>query len=107
MVGHAVNPLDRALSVRNAMRMNVRTNLLLSKSLVEQMDREAGPRGRSRYVGDAISEKLRRDRLRRVVQQTAGVVSTDDHPEWATSEGVTNWVREQRSEQTGPRDELP
>ena len=40
--------------VRNALRMNVRTNLLLPADLVAELDHVAGPRNRSRFVADAV-----------------------------------------------------
>lgn len=91
--------------MRILVRMTVRTNLLLPKALVDEVDRFAGPRGRSRYVAEALSERLRRDRLREVVNSTAG--AWRDHPLFPTSESVVDWVRERRAEETdpGPADE--
>lgn len=80
--------------------MNVRTNLLLPKELVDELDRCAGPRGRSRYVAEAVSDKLRRDRLREVVLATAG--AWGDHPRFPTRQSVVEWVRELRAEETDP-----
>jgi metal-responsive CopG/Arc/MetJ family transcriptional regulator len=96
--GVAVSPID----VCNRVRMNVRTNLLLPKDLVEEVDRVAGPRGRSRYVAEALEARLRRDRLRDAVVKTAGAWSMSDYPEFATSEMVVEWVRARRSEVTDP-----
>lgn len=79
--------------------MNVRTNLLLPKELVEEVDRYAGPRGRSRFVAEALAERLRRERLREVVLATAG--AWRDHPLFPTSAAVVDWVRERRAEETG------
>ncbi len=78
--------------------MTVRTNLLLPKVLVDEVDRYAGPRGRSRYVAEALSERLRRDRLQEVVKATAG--AWRGHPLFPTSEAVVEWVRERRAEET-------
>lgn len=85
--------------------MTVRTNLLLPRDLVDEVDRYAGPRGRSRYVAEALSERLRRDRLREVVAATAG--AWRDNPLFPTSEAVVDWVRERRREQTDAGDESP
>jgi metal-responsive CopG/Arc/MetJ family transcriptional regulator len=85
------------------MRMNVRTNLLLPKELVEEIDHFAGERGRSRYVAEALRAKLKRDRFREMVDSTAGVLKAEDYPEWATSAQVVEWVRERRREVTGRR----
>lgn len=85
--------------------MTVRTNLLLPKELVDDVDHYAGPRGRSRYVAEALTERVRRDRLREVVLATAG--AWKDHPLFPTSEAVVEWVRERRAEETdaGPEPE--
>jgi hypothetical protein len=80
--------------------MNVRTNLLLPKELLEEVDRFAGERGRSRYVAEALRVQLRRDRLREVVEQTAG--AWKDNPLWKTSEDVVEWVRALRAEDRDP-----
>ena len=80
--------------------MNVRTNLLLPKDLVEQVDHFAGERGRSRYVAEALRVQLRRDRLREAVEQTAG--AWKDNPLWKTSEDVVEWVRALRAEDRDP-----
>jgi metal-responsive CopG/Arc/MetJ family transcriptional regulator len=80
--------------------MNVRTNLLLPESLVREVDRFAGPRGRSRFVAEALEAKLKRERLREAIRSTAGVLKAEDYPYWATSEDVVEWVRALRREGT-------
>jgi metal-responsive CopG/Arc/MetJ family transcriptional regulator len=82
--------------------MNVRTNLLLPRELVEEVDHFAGVRGRSRYVAEALRARLKRDRFRQMVDATAGVLKAEDYPEWATSDQVVEWVRERRREVTDP-----
>lgn len=78
--------------------MTMRTNLLLPRELVDEVDRFAGPRGRSRYVAEALADRLRRDRLREIVEATAG--AWEGHPLFPTPESVVAWVRERRAEQT-------
>ena len=78
--------------------MNVRTNLLLPKDVVDEVDRVAGARGRSRYVTEALRAKLKRDRLRVAIERTAGVLRPEDYPEWSSSEKVAAWVRARRAE---------
>ena len=84
-------------------RMNVRTNLLLPDELVAEVDRVAGPRGRSRYVARALEAQLRRDRWFAEAQATAG--AWKDHPLFPTAESVVDWVRELRAEDTDPWDD--
>lgn len=78
--------------------MSVRTNLLLPEALVREVDRFAGPRGRSRYVAEALEARLRRDRLQETIEATAGVLRAGDYPEWSSSEAVVEWVRRGRAE---------
>jgi metal-responsive CopG/Arc/MetJ family transcriptional regulator len=88
--------------VRKAVRMNVRTNLLLPAELVAELDKVAGPRNRSRFVTDAVRYKLRRERLRQAWEKSFGILKAEDYPHWATSEKVVEWVRMMRAEVTDP-----
>lgn len=90
------------MTVRNHVRMGRRTNLVLPEALVAEVDRIAGPRMRSAYIADAVEARLRRDRLREVVERTAGALDPADYPEWSTPEKVVEWVRARRAEVTGP-----
>ena len=80
--------------------MNVRTNLLLPASLVEEVDHFAGPRGRSRYVAEALAMRVKRDRLREAVEASAGIWR--DNPLFPTDESVVEWVREGRTSRFDP-----
>jgi hypothetical protein len=88
--------------MRNRMRMAVRTNLLLPEDVVEALDRVAGPRGRSRYVTQAVRERIRRDEREAAMREAAG--SWRDHPDFPTSEAVVEWVRRLRREETSAPD---
>lgn len=94
--------VDVRTIVCQLVRMSRRTNLLLPEDLVAEVDRVAGPRGRSRYIAEAVQARLRRDRLREVVERTAGAWSAEEYPEFATPEAVVAWVRERREEKTDP-----
>ena len=85
------------------MRMAVRTNLLLPSDLVEQLDRVAGPRGRSKYVAEAVRTRLERDQRIADIRAAAGIWR--DHPLFPTSEAVVEWVRALRREVTDPGDQ--
>ena len=86
--------------------MNVRTNLLLPEALVKEVDHFAGPRGRSRFVAEALEAKLKRERLREAIRSTAGILKAEDYPYWATSEDVVEWVRAGRAEKTRVADDV-
>lgn len=78
------------------MGMAVRVTLLLPENLVATLDRVAGPRGRSRYVADAVRERLHRD------ERSAAAGAWRDHPLFPTSDAVVEWVRAGRAERTDP-----
>lgn len=85
--------------------MNVRTNLLLPEELVAAVDAIAGPRGRSRYVAEALEARVRRDRLRTAITETAG--AWKDHPWFPTDQSVVDFIREGRESGFDPWAEDP
>ena len=82
--------------MRHRVRMSMRTNLLLPDDVVAALDRVAGPRGRSRYVAEAVRERVRREERQALVGEIAG--AWRDNPLFPTSDAVYQWVRELRSQ---------
>jgi len=82
--------------------MHVRTNLMLPEELVVAIDALAGPRGRSRYVADALTRQVQRDRQQAAFESTFGTLSSEDYPAWSSSGKVVDWVRERRLDVTDP-----
>jgi metal-responsive CopG/Arc/MetJ family transcriptional regulator len=76
----------------------MRTHIVVPEDLVQQVDRVAGKRRRSRFVEEAIREKLSRQALGAALATTAGVLDAAEYPEWARPEAVSGWVRERRQE---------
>jgi metal-responsive CopG/Arc/MetJ family transcriptional regulator len=75
-----------------------RTNLTLPKDLMREVDKLAGPRGRSRYVAEAVALRVRRDALGAAIRETAGAMR--GRPGWMSPDEVVRWVDELRSEET-------
>lgn len=75
-----------------------RTNVTLPAALLDEVDRFAGPRGRSRYVAEAVAQRVRRDALGAAIRETAGAMV--GKPGWMTPDEVAAWVNELRSEET-------
>lgn len=75
-----------------------RTNLTLPEELIREVDEIAGPRGRSRYVAEAVAQRVKRDRLRQAIEATAGIFRGT--PDEMTPEQVSAWVEGLRSEET-------
>lgn len=86
------------------MSMRVPTNLTLPPDLVAELDQVAGKRNRSAFVETAIRRQLKRERLRRMIEETAGAWKGRGPAEWAEPGGVADWVRRLRSEETDPGD---
>jgi len=75
-----------------------RTNVTLPATLLAQVDRLAGARGRSRYVAEAVAQRVRRDALGVAIRETAGAMV--GRPGWMSPDEVVNWVDDLRSEET-------
>lgn len=84
----------------------MRTHVILDEALVQAIDDLVGKRKRSRFIEEAVKESLRSKTLLSALQDTAGVLSEGQHPEWATDADVATWVREGRrqSDQRGKRE---
>jgi len=76
--------------------MATRAHVVLPDDLIAELDELVGPRGRSEYIADALREKLRREKLRRALISTAGILADEDIPEWATPELTSAWIERGR-----------
>lgn len=79
----------------------VRTNVTLPADVLEEVDELAGPRGRSAYVAEAVLAKVKRDRMRRILDETHGAAV--GHSQWKDTDEAYRWVRALREDRT--RDE--
>ena len=75
-----------------------RTNLTLPRDLLAEVDALAGPRGRSRYVAEAVAQRVKRDKLGKAIRETAGIMV--GKPGWMSPDQVVAWVDFLRSEET-------
>jgi metal-responsive CopG/Arc/MetJ family transcriptional regulator len=82
----------------------VRTHFVIDRDLLAEFDRLVPARKRSETVNEIVREWVRRERAKEILNW-AGFVKAEDHPEWATREDVSRWVRELRGEWRDPWDE--
>lgn len=75
-----------------------RATITLPRELIMEVDDIAGRRGRSRYIADAVAQRVRRDRVAAVLAETEGVVA--GLPGAMTPEDTLRWIGELRSEET-------
>jgi len=73
-----------------------RTNVTLPEDLLREVDAIAGPRGRSRYVAEAVARQVRRDRLGKAIRETAGVMVGT--PGWMSPDEVIAYVNASRED---------
>jgi predicted transcriptional regulator len=83
----------------------IAVNMSLPKDLVELLDEVAGVRNRSAFVEAAVREQLRRERIRRAWEEVRGAWAGKGPAEWDEPDGVANWVRALRAEETNLGDE--
>jgi metal-responsive CopG/Arc/MetJ family transcriptional regulator len=74
----------------------LRTHIILPDRLIEEIDGLVGKRKRSRFVEEAIREKLKRGALLKAIKNTAGMLPAEEYPAWETSDKAAEWVRESR-----------
>ena len=73
-----------------------RTNVTLPEELLHEVDELAGHRGRSQFVADAVTAKVKRERLRRALDAARG--SWVGTPTYLTPDEAYRWVRSMRDE---------
>jgi metal-responsive CopG/Arc/MetJ family transcriptional regulator len=77
-----------------------RTNVTLPEELMNEVDALAGPRGRSAFVADAVAYKVKRERLRKALDETRGILVGT--PDYMTPEETIAWIDELRSDDRDP-----
>jgi Arc/MetJ family transcription regulator len=75
-----------------------RTNVTLPEELIREVDDLAGPRGRSKFVADAVAGKVKRERLRRALDATRGAALGT--PGYMGPAESYKWIRSMREQDT-------
>ena len=71
----------------------MRMHIELEEELVTAIDEVAGPRGRSRFIRQALEQALRQRRQRDLLRSVRGSID-DDGGDWG--QDPAGWVRDQR-----------
>jgi hypothetical protein len=85
------------------MKENARTHVVLPPELLAAIDHLVGPRRRSQFFVEAVSEKLARLKLSEVAQRAAGSLAEADTPLWDSPEAASRWVHSTRLEDAKKR----
>src|SRR5262245_32519938 len=78
---------------------NVKTQIVFPEELVKELDRVVPNRERSAFVVQAVTEKLQRLKLERVLDRVAGIWK--EHPEVQTDAQVQKYLKNLREADTG------
>jgi hypothetical protein len=81
----------------------VRTHFIAPKALIEKVDKLVGPRRRSEFLTEAVTEKLERENRIRAVRHALTLPAVRDVPGWETPEAVSQWLRDIRAD-SDPKD---
>ena len=73
-----------------------RAHIVMSAELIAEIDAQVGPRRRSRFIEDAVTEKLRRQRRVEAFDRVVGSLKDVDIPGWETPETAAQWVHDLR-----------
>jgi predicted transcriptional regulator len=68
----------------------------LPEDLLREVDELAGPRGRSQFVAEAVTWKVKRERLRRALDAARGAWANT--PSYMTPDEAYRWIRSMREE---------
>ncbi len=80
--------------------MTTRTTITLPDTLMSDIDALVGPRGRSGFLVRAARNELKRERLRRALDEARGaMVGT---PGWRSGEEIIEFVDARRSDDRDP-----
>jgi metal-responsive CopG/Arc/MetJ family transcriptional regulator len=75
-----------------------RVHVVLPSELIEEIDARVGPRNRSRFIQDALEEKLNRPQRVEALERAVEANPDGGIPEWETRESTAEWVRALREE---------
>ena len=70
---------------------------MLPAALLQRIDQLVGKRKRSAFIEEAVEERVMRERLRKALRATAGMLREDYPPEWETPETTREWLGEIRA----------
>jgi len=78
----------------------MRTHISLPADLVAEIDELAGPRGRSRFIEEAVRMKVLNEKQRRMLKKLASKPPLDPekYPYWRTPQDISEWVHNLRLE---------
>jgi Arc/MetJ-type ribon-helix-helix transcriptional regulator len=100
---------SKGKAVATVAKTQRRVHVVMPAQLVEDVDALVGQRRRSRFITEAVEEKLGRRRRVEAFDRVVGSLADADISGWETREAAAQWVHDLRyhPEKIAPRDPDP
>jgi metal-responsive CopG/Arc/MetJ family transcriptional regulator len=82
------------------------TPIRLPVDLLADLDSLVGKRQKSKFIIEATKKELLRLKQKKTLQAAAGILKTEDYPEFTTAADVSAWVQRLREETEARRREI-
>ena len=79
------------------MRGSQKITVTLPKDLLDRLNQVVPARGRSRFITEAIEQRLVAEEQLAVLNETAGASSDEHHPDLRTDSQIDQWIQDLRS----------
>ena len=79
------------------MRGSQKITVTLPKDLLDRLNQVVPARGRSRFITEAIEQRLVAEEQMAVLNETAGAWSDEHHPDLRTDSQIDQWIQDLRS----------
>lgn len=74
----------------------VKTHIVISREILEQIKQTVGAKKRSEFLAEAAQEKLKQMRFDKALEKAAGSWTDERHPEFKTEGNVRSYIRQLR-----------
>lgn len=75
---------------------NIRTHIIISNNLMDEVDSMVGRRKRSMFIQQAVFEKVHREKQISAFAESAGILKDAPTPQWKTPQKTSSWVKKIR-----------
>ncbi|MBM4305744.1 MAG: hypothetical protein FJ123_03310 [Deltaproteobacteria bacterium] len=76
--------------------MKSKAYLVIPAEILEEVDKIVGKKRRSLFIAEATREKLEKERFLKILEETHGTWTDQNHPELRTNKDVERYIREKR-----------
>ncbi len=67
-------------------------------SMIKALDKITGERGRSKFIVEAINEKIAKVKMKSIISECAGAWKIEDHENFRTIEDVVKEIKKDRKD---------